>query len=527
MYNKGGLVESKTNYVKNSAGVKTLASKFTYTFNCNGSVRSESSEIPGQSGILKEYVYDGAGRLSAETQTSTADNTVLYSGSFTYDRNGNRLTSTNTADGQSVTTVYTYDKNNRLTSTQTGSDVTLYTYDANGNTLMVGNKTYTYDEYNRQKRYEVDGSSKGVYEYSANGLRSVKNGRGLIWLGDKMVYEFGIGNGVRGTVYTYGFGIATADGETSYLKNAHGDVVQLVKNGAVVKNYRYNAFGEEIGIDENPFRYCGEYYDAESGTIYLRARYYNPANGRFTTLDPAMDGINWYVYCANNPILFVDPWGRLSIFSMIKERNAGIKKYGRDVTSVAIRTSNTARNNAVDYARKNGMYNDVKHTFRIQGEVDHYYTRELVTWDNAADAMRHSQWNYLMAKEIGVSEATFFGNQHELLGLQENGMVTKIDGDVVCTKMNQATVMDLWNNEVGRSLAGTMADSTEAQMFDYAMDNNLLITDATQVYEKLGLKDYINTEDWTITVTWNMATGKLTVSKPGLEDKEIEIGKKE
>ncbi len=312
VYNKGGLIESKTNYVKNSAGVKTLASKFTYTFNYNGSVRSESSEIPGQSGILKEYVYDGAGRLSAETQTSTADNTVLYSGSFTYDRNGNRLTSTNTADGQSVTTAYTYDKNNRLTSTQTGSDVTLYTYDANGNTLTAGNKSYTYDEYNRQKRYEVDGSSKGVYEYSANGLRSVKNGRGLIWLGDKMVYEFGIGNGVRGTVYTYGFGIATADGETSYLKNAHGDVVQLVRNGAVVKNYRYNAFGEEIGIDENdenPFRYCGEYYDAESGTIYLRARYYNPANGRFTTLDPAMDGLNWYAYCGNEPVGFVDKNG--------------------------------------------------------------------------------------------------------------------------------------------------------------------------------------------------------------------------
>lgn len=43
--------------------------------------------------------------------------------------------------------------------------------------------------------------------------------------------------------------------------------------------------------------------------IYLRARYYDPTSGRFTTVDPAKDGLNWYSYCANNPILFSDPTG--------------------------------------------------------------------------------------------------------------------------------------------------------------------------------------------------------------------------
>ena len=81
----------------------------------------------------------------------------------------------------------------------------------------------------------------------------------------------------------------------------------------MVKSYTYDAFGVEESIDSsdtNPFRYCGEYYDSEIEQIYLRARYYDPSLGRFTQQDPAMaDGMNWYTYCGNNPVLYVDPFG--------------------------------------------------------------------------------------------------------------------------------------------------------------------------------------------------------------------------
>jgi RHS repeat-associated protein len=56
--------------------------------------------------------------------------------------------------------------------------------------------------------------------------------------------------------------------------------------------------------------YCGEYYDEETGTYYLRARYYAPRLGRFTQEDSARDGLNWYVYCGNDPINFSDPDGQ-------------------------------------------------------------------------------------------------------------------------------------------------------------------------------------------------------------------------
>ena len=80
--------------------------------------------------------------------------------------------------------------------------------------------------------------------------------------------------------------------------------------------------------DTNAFRYCGEYYDSETGTIYLRARHYNPSNGRFTQRDSFAGkqgdplSLNLYTYCHNNPIVGVDPSGHIfkSIGNWISDR---------------------------------------------------------------------------------------------------------------------------------------------------------------------------------------------------------------
>ncbi len=41
----------------------------------------------------------------------------------------------------------------------------------------------------------------------------------------------------------------------------------------------------------------------------MGARYYDPLVGRFISEDPACNGINWYVYCNNNPINTTDSTG--------------------------------------------------------------------------------------------------------------------------------------------------------------------------------------------------------------------------
>ena len=138
-----------------------------------------------------------------------------------------------------------------------------------------------------------------------------------------LVFEYD-SDAIGGTVYYYGINRTHSSEGEFYQYNGHGDVVQLTDSiGTIVQHYEYDAFGNEVdpsASDTNPFRYCGEYFDTESGTIYLRARYYDPAIGRFTQQDAWGYGdpgdplsLNLYVYCYANPIRYIDPLGNTAI----------------------------------------------------------------------------------------------------------------------------------------------------------------------------------------------------------------------
>ena len=70
----------------------------------------------------------------------------------------------------------------------------------------------------------------------------------------------------------------------------------------------------DYSIYGNPYFFTGRRLDNETGLYYYRARYYNPNIGRFMQTDPIgyADGINWYAYCGNNPVMFFDPMGLCS-----------------------------------------------------------------------------------------------------------------------------------------------------------------------------------------------------------------------
>ncbi len=150
------------------------------------------------------------------------------------------------------------------------------------------------------------------------GLRRTKTTNGVttvhMWDGDNIIADLD-GNYALKTGYARAHDLSTmynADGdEWYYIMSDRGDTIQMY-NDTSETNYLYDAYGNqqtETTSDINPFRYSGEYYDAETGFTYLRARYYDPTIGRFISDDPIRDGLNWYAYANNNPIMFVDPWG--------------------------------------------------------------------------------------------------------------------------------------------------------------------------------------------------------------------------
>ena len=98
-----------------------------------------------------------------------------------------------------------------------------------------------------------------------------------------------------------------------------------------VKTYDYDAFGNdrnELATDANPFRYCGEYFDTATETYFLRARWYDPATGRFTQQDSWAYykpddplSLNLYLYCYGNPVGYVDPSGNASKKTLDQQNN--------------------------------------------------------------------------------------------------------------------------------------------------------------------------------------------------------------
>ena len=243
---------------------------------------------------------------------------------------------------------------------------------------MLGGYEFTRYEYDAFGRltYFKNGSQEAEYTYNPDDMRSGKTVDGrtnvYVWDGDEIAAEFDYSNyTVMLQKYIYGLDRVLMEGPNSinvyYQQNSHGDTVTLTGtvNGNVYGTYEYDAFGNATdgGADymvlesghmvwsatrNNQFRYCGEYFDQETDSYYLRARYYDPALGRFISEDthwntdnmiygdnpvkinerenpynpnnsvtfaysPNINAVlqsnNLYVYAINNSIMYTDEFG--------------------------------------------------------------------------------------------------------------------------------------------------------------------------------------------------------------------------
>ncbi|MDY7076883.1 MAG: RHS repeat-associated core domain-containing protein [Chloroflexota bacterium] len=99
-----------------------------------------------------------------------------------------------------------------------------------------------------------------------------------------------------------------------HLPDALGSVRQAV-DGAGASSREWTPYGVELGVGQAGLGYTGEWWDADVGLLYLRARWYDGVTGRFTRRDPWRGHHQWpltlnpYIYVLANPILRVDPTG--------------------------------------------------------------------------------------------------------------------------------------------------------------------------------------------------------------------------
>lgn len=249
----------------------------------------------------ESFVHDPAGNLLAQggqfdaRQMEVRGNRLLTQGDrhFDYDAHGN-LVRERRGTGQKLVTEYSYDCQHRLI----------------GVSLPDGRQVvYRYDAFGRRIAKQVDGRNTE-----------------FLWLGERLLAESGDRH-YRTYLYEPDSfrPLALLDGEgpeqvePCYYQLDHlGTPQELTRaDGRLCWSARYRAYGNVLKLDiaevDNPLRFQGQYFDAETGLHYNRHRYYNPSTGRYLTPDPIRlaGGLNSYRYVPN-PTGWVDPLGLAS-----------------------------------------------------------------------------------------------------------------------------------------------------------------------------------------------------------------------
>jgi RHS repeat-associated protein len=227
-------------------------------------------------------------------------------GTLGYDLNGNLK-----SDGQTTPTNYVYDAENRLVSASGAKNATL-TYDPMGRLYQVT---------------DAAGSQRFLYD------------------GDRLILEYD-GSGVVQRRYAHGAGVdepmvwyegSTVSSTTRrYLHADHqGSIVNVADAaGSTLLVGAYDAYGVTTS-NTGRFQYTGQTAITQVGLYYYKARFYNPALGRFMQTDPIGydDDYNLYAYVGNDPLNRTDPTGLFQSSWLLRSIVPGQEAWDSAVTS--------------------------------------------------------------------------------------------------------------------------------------------------------------------------------------------------
>ena len=377
------------------AGGNTL-SKFGYEYNTLGEITKWTQQAGVNAAQAQEFGYDAVGELTSALMKDAVAGTVQKSYSYRYDAAGNRLGeaidtlvsqetpnalnqlktrqagagvlpirgqvnepvksvtvngtpakvsgqsfegSASVTAGQNTITVVATDTNDNVTTkeyqvTVTGSGSRTLNYDAKGNLLDDGVKTYEWDVLNRLVAINYTGSNPARRtEFTYNGLsqrvKIVEKTGTTVTSEKRFVWAPGAAQpseerDASNTVIKryYGQGMQVTSGATTgsyyYTRDHLGSIRELTDAaGALRARYAYDPYGRRTANQittnavEADFAFTGHYFHNPSSLPRALFRAYDPELGRWLSRDPIGErgGMNLHGYVHNRPVQFRDPRG--------------------------------------------------------------------------------------------------------------------------------------------------------------------------------------------------------------------------
>ena len=345
----------------------------SYTYDIAGNpVRVD---LPAANGYAETRIYDRAGRLN-EVRNERAGTTLSFA-DYVYDPVGNPIQIT-TGDGLAAlsydnrdrltevcyqascpggsdpfirwaydavgnrtsearpagTTTYNYDAADELTASSGPAGTTNYTFDADGRQTQADDRSFAWNIANELVSTSA-GSAMATYSYDGDGNRLSETidaaTTSFVWDVNHPLPQLALERDTSGTElrnHLYGLdpiGMSSGGHDYYFHRDGIGSIVNVTNGtGDTAWSYSYEPYGNvkmatqsDPSAPENPIRFAGEYVDATSGLINLRARRYNATSGSFLSKDPVAaalrdPAISSYAYADDRPTVFVDPSGMMS-----------------------------------------------------------------------------------------------------------------------------------------------------------------------------------------------------------------------
>ena len=340
-------VRSRTTALSHPAFIQDLAYSYGGDVSSAGWKRSSSDTRK-----VYSFTYDGLHRLTAAAYGEGSTTNNHYSENVTaYDRNGNITAlqrygrTAASAWGLIDNLSFTYSGNRPVKVTDAASGTPYgafhfadgannsaeYAYDANGSLTADANKgisSFTWNEIGLPKTVTFSDGSSVSYLYAADGtkLREIRTVSGssttLDWCGGLALEQLGSGTRAAKRLRTGAGYVDLSSGVTAlrYQVLDHLGSVRAVvgASGTVLESDDYYPLGGPLDISSasvQPEKFQRkEWNTAKAFNTYdFGARLYDPAIGRWLSQDPLAEQYHPhspYLFCAGNPMKFVDPTGK-------------------------------------------------------------------------------------------------------------------------------------------------------------------------------------------------------------------------